>query len=201
MCPAPPALNPRHLGNLRLMCKRWKRIFDGSTRLTGGRLRVWGNHIRKRITADDELPPIDLDPAALCRLAACQAAVLQHAEFWEAHKPGQLEAMQQLTSLTSLDLCADVEKSYFEERPDEALAQRQLGLGALPQLRRLWLRAANLLPPTCVQLAAASRLTSLTVETFLEEVSIVCCAPPTAHTAWCSTLADLLLPLPIKCPI
>ena len=112
------------------------------------------------------------DVSALVRLAACRAAVVQHAHFCQVHRPGRLEAVRQLTSLTSLALTARSEEAYEHEQPGQVLAQQQLGLAALPQLRRLSLDVAGLLGPSCQQLAAARQLTSLILVDFLHEVSL-----------------------------
>ena len=125
------------------------------------------HYLRQNGSAATAPPP---DPAALARLATYRAAVVQHAQLFDAHVPGLLEAVQQLTRLTSLQLWADNSMEYRYEQPGQGLAQRQLGLGALPQLRGLRLHAAGLLEPTCQQLSAARHLTFLDVGTFLYEV-------------------------------
>jgi len=161
--PAPPA---RPLSTLRLVCKRWKRIFDGSTRLAGGRLVLQAEY-------DAPSSAVTWDVAALVRLAACRTGVVQDAQVRQAHRPGRLEAVRQLTALTSLVLTAQSEQECRFHQPGQELAQRQLGLGTLPQLRRLMLDAAGLLEPSCQQLSAARHLTSLVLGDFLHEVSML----------------------------
>ena len=165
---SPPPLSPRRLSNLRLVCKRWKGIFDGSLRLlTYGCFHVWPEHLLGKGTGASPAPAV-LDTAALVRLAACLAAVVQEACIEEAHKPGRLEAVEQLPHLVSLMLTAH--SDYCNEQPGLVLAQRQLGLGALPQLRQLSLHVSGLLGPTCQQLAAARHLTSLEAGDLLYQV-------------------------------
>ena len=87
---APLAPSCRRLSTLRLVCKRWKRVYDSSPRLTHGRLILRMEH---SIVGNRDAGTRDV--AALARLAACRCAVVRKAECREVHMPGRLEAVQQ----------------------------------------------------------------------------------------------------------
>ena len=181
--PPPSAVCPllsRPLITLRLVCKRWKRVFDSSARLTP---RRWFVQPARLLGRGQGASATAADGSALVRLAACRAGVVRDAFVEEAHKQWRLEAVQQLTSLACLTLRADGDEEYPCERPGQALAQQQLGLAALPRLCRLSLNAAGLLEPSCQQLAAAAHLTSLNLGTFLYDVRI--CLPLLAACRAC----------------
>ena len=168
--PPPPAASAAHpscrqLTTLRLVCKRWKRVFDSSPQLT---------RVRWDISPDYRLGKNGAvwDTAALPRLAACRAGVVQEAYFEDAERLGRLEAVLQLTALTSLTLTAFRDDMCDFQQPGRELAQRQLGLGALPHLRRLSIDVACLLGPSCAQLSEARHLISLKVQGFLYAVSV-----------------------------
>ena len=146
------------------MCKRWKRVYDSSPRLTRVRWDISPDYLLSKSGAV-------WDTAALPRLAACRAAVVQAAYFEDAERAGRLEAVQQLTGLTSLALTAYRGEMRDLQQPGRELAQRQLGLSALPQLRRLSIDVPCLLGPSCSQLSEARHLTSLKVQGFLYAVS------------------------------
>jgi hypothetical protein len=144
-------------GALRLVCKRWLRVADTSA------FMCW----------DMIISPQTLEPgntAAFQRFARRRAAVVRQARLPGVHLPGMLEAAQQLTSLTKLQLSASAFDPSAEQHglPEhsshgEELACRQLGLGGLTRLAHLELDVADLQAVSCAQLSTLTHLSAGTL--------------------------------------
>ncbi|KAL4444090.1 hypothetical protein ABPG75_011827 [Micractinium tetrahymenae] len=143
--------------SLRRVCKRWKAVVDTSPLMS--RNVQAGTCIRKHLP--------DLEGAALVRLAAAKAGVAQEGYLRLAHLPGVLEAAQQLTGLTSLNLSSLASMAH--------------------SLLCLKLSIDCLRPATCVPLGELAVLTALEVGSFVADIP----AELWASVARMPRLADL----------
>ncbi|KAL4418978.1 hypothetical protein ABPG77_004451 [Micractinium sp. CCAP 211/92] len=167
---------------LRRVCKRWRAAVDGSPVMSR-----WVNTCEHGKEAIQHL-----DGAALVRLAAAKAGVAVEGYLCQAHLPGVLEAAQQLTGLTSLNITSSAYEKDLWDQPDfdcgAAVAARPFSLASMAHsLANLDLAIDCLRPVTCPPLGELSALTFLAVGTFVAAIP----AELWAAVAHLPRLADL----------